>query len=41
MTQSDAKIPIGFDRDILEWNFSEEVLIVLLKDRSTERNLIW
>ena len=31
----------GFDRDILEWNIPEEVLAVLLKDRSTGRNLIW
>ena len=28
-------------RDILEWHVSEEVLAVLLKDRSTGRNLIW
>ena len=28
-------------RDILEWNVPEEVLAVLLKDRSTGRNLIW
>ena len=27
--------------DILEWNVPEEVLAVLLKDRSTGRNLIW
>ena len=27
-------------RDILEWNVPEEVLSVLLKDRSTGRNLI-
>ena len=31
----------GFDRDMLEWNIPEEVLAVLLKDRSTGRNLIW
>ena len=31
----------GFDRDILERNIPEEVLAVLLKDRSTGRNLIW
>lgn len=31
----------GIDRDILEWNIPEEVLAVLLKDRSTGRNLIW
>ena len=31
----------GFARDILEWNVPEEVLAVLLKDRSTGRNLIW
>ena len=31
----------GFNRDILEWNIPEEVLAVLLKDRSTGRNLIW
>ena len=41
MTQSDAKKTSGFDRDILEWNIPEEVLAVLLKDRSTGRNLIW
>ena len=28
-------------RDILEWHVPEEVLVVLLKDRSTGRNLIW
>ena len=28
-------------RDILEWNVPEEVLAVLLKDRSTWCNLIW
>ena len=28
-------------RDILEWNVPEEVLAVLLKDRSTGRNFIW
>jgi len=28
-------------RDILEWNVPEEVLAVLLKDCSTDRNLIW
>ena len=27
--------------DILEWHVPEEVLAVLLKDRSTGRNLIW
>ena len=37
----DAKTLGGFDRDILEWNIPEEVLAVLLKDRSTGRNLIW
>ena len=41
MMQSDAKDIGGFDRDILEWNVPEEVLAVLLKDRSTGRNLIW
>ncbi len=29
------------ERDILEWSIPEEVLAVLLKDRSTGRNLIW
>jgi len=28
-------------RDILEWHVPEEVLAVLLKDRSTGGNLIW
>ena len=28
-------------RDILEWNVPDEVLAVLLKDRSTGCNLIW
>ena len=28
-------------RDILEWDVPEDVLAVLLKDRSTGRNLIW
>jgi hypothetical protein len=27
--------------DILEWNVPEELLAVLLNDRSTGRNLIW
>ena len=39
--QSDAKDIGDLDRDILEWNVPEEVLAVLLKDRSTGRNLIW
>ena len=30
-----------FERDILEWDMPEEVIAVLLKDRSTGRNLIW
>ena len=33
--QSDAKDIGDLDRDILEWNVPEEVLAVLLKDRST------
>ena len=37
----DAITSSGFDRDILEWNIPEEVLVVLLKDRSTGLNLIW
>ena len=28
-------------RDILEWDIPEEVLAVILKDRTTGRNLIW
>ncbi len=28
-------------RDILEWHVPEEVLAVLLKDCSTDKNLIW
>ena len=28
-------------RDILEWHVPEEVLAVLLKDRSAGRSLIW
>ena len=39
--QSDAKDIGDLDRDILEWNVPDEVLAVLLKDRSTGRNLIW
>ena len=31
----------GFTRDILEWDIPEEVLAVLLKDRTTGKNLIW
>ena len=31
----------GFDRDILEYNLPEEVLSVLLMDRSTGKNIIW
>ena len=41
MMQSDTRKTSGFDRDILEWNIPEEVLAVLLKDRSTGQNLIW
>jgi hypothetical protein len=41
LMQSDAKDIGDLDRDILEWNVPEEVLAVLLKDRSTGRNLIW
>ena len=29
------------ERDILEWDIPEEVLAVLLKDRTTGHNLIW
>ncbi len=41
MIEPNTKGTSGFDRDILEWNIPEEVLAVLLKDRSTGRNLIW
>ena len=41
MIEQQAKETCGFDRDILEWSVPEEVLAVLLKDRSTGRNLIW
>jgi len=34
-------IDSALKRDILEWSIPEEVLAVLLKDRSTGRNLIW
>ena len=40
MIEQHAKETCGFDRDILEWNVPAEVLAVLLKDRSTGRNLI-
>ena len=30
-----------FERDILEWDITEEVLAVLLKDHTTGQNLIW
>ena len=39
--QSNARKQGGFELEILEWNVPEEVLAVLLKDRSTGRNLIW
>ena len=39
--QSNVRKQGGFDRDILEWDIPEEVLAVLLKDRTTGRNLIW
>ena len=39
--QSDAKDIGDLYRDILEWNVPEEVLAVLLNDRSLGRNLIW
>ena len=38
--QSNARKQGGFDRGILEWNVPEEVLAVLLKDRSTGCDLI-
>jgi len=41
MIEPNTKGTSGFDRDILEWSIPEEVLAVLLKDRSTGRNLIW
>lgn len=41
MMQSNARKQGGFDRDILEWDIPEEVLAVLLKDRTTGCNLIW
>ncbi len=41
MIKQNTKGTSGFGRDILEWNIPEEVLAVLLKDRSTWRNLIW
>lgn len=41
MIEQRTKGMSGFDRDILEWNIPEEVLAVLLKDRSAGRNLIW
>ena len=41
MMEQHAKETCGVDRDILEWSIPEEVFAVLLKDRSTGRNLIW
>ena len=41
MMQAYARKQGGFGLDILEWNVPEEVLAVLLTDRSTGRNLIW
>ena len=41
MIEQRTKGMSGFARDILEWHVPEEVLAVLLKDRSTGRNLIW
>ena len=41
MMQSYARKQGGFDLDILEWDVPEDVLAVLLTDRSTGRNLIW
>ena len=41
MIEQRTKGMSGFDRDILGWSIPEEVLAVLLKDRSTGRNLIW
>ena len=37
----DKSTDCALARDILEWNVPEEVLAVLLKDRSTGGNLIW
>ena len=39
--QSYARKQGGFGLDILERSVPEEVLAVLLTDRSTGRNLIW
>ena len=41
MIEQHAKETCGFGRGILAWSIPEEVLAVLLKDRSTGRNLIW
>ena len=41
MMQSYARKQGGFDLDILERSVPEEVLAVLLTDRSTGRNIIW
>ena len=38
---SSKSTSFALKRDILEWRVPEEVLAVLLKDRSTGRNLIW
>lgn len=38
---SDKSTSCTLARDILEWHVQEEVLAVLLKDRSTDKNLIW
>ena len=37
----DRTTDCALKRDILEWNVPDEVLAVLMKDRSTGRNLIW
>ena len=38
---SDNSTSCALAHDILEWHVPEEVLSVLLKDRSTGKNLIW
>lgn len=32
---------IGFERDLREWNIPEEIMSILLKDRTTGKNIIW
>jgi len=38
---AEKSIAMSFDRDVREWIIPEEVMAILLKDRTTGKNIIW